>query len=89
MSKQGNSRVSTLDPFLESTVHSNDLWGKVSTIYTPITLRNELGTPWTRHLENAGPILVVAYQVKKIPALYETLLFIAVFSRANYWFLYS
>jgi hypothetical protein len=89
MSKQGNSRVSTLGSFLESTVHSNDLWGRVSTICTPITLHNELETPWSRRLENAGLVLVVAYPVKKILALYETLFFIIVFSRANHWFLYS
>jgi hypothetical protein len=55
----------------------------------PIILHNELETPGSRYLENAGLVLVVAYEVKKIPVLYETLLFIAVLSRANHWFLYS
>jgi hypothetical protein len=82
MSKQGNSRVSTSDPFLESMVRSNDLWGEVSTVSAPIE------TPWSRHFENAVLILVAPYQVKKIPASFEyiTLLFITVFSRANHWF---
>jgi hypothetical protein len=80
MSTQGNSRVSTSESFLESTVHCNDLWDNVSTISTPITLRN-------KHLENAGLVLVPARPVKKLPALYETMLLITVFSRANHWFL--
>jgi hypothetical protein len=47
MCKQGNSRVSTyIFYFVGSTVNSNDICNRVSTIYlcTPKTLRNEANT---------------------------------------------